>query len=53
MLTITWPQPVNGDTQATMTIRNSGNGQLGITVTDEVDPGGPSAQVTKLALNQS
>ena len=53
VLTITWPQPVNGDTRATMTIRNSGNGQLGITVTDEVEPGGPSAQVTKLALNQS
>ena len=53
VLTITWPQPVNGDTKATMTIRNSGNGQLAITVTDEVEPGGPTAQVTQLALNQS
>ena len=53
VLTITWPQPVNGDTKATMTIRNSGNGQLAITVTDEVEPGGPSAEVTQLALNQS
>ena len=53
VLTITWPQPVNGDTKATMTIRNSGNGQLAITVTDEVEPGGPSADVTQLALNQS
>ena len=50
VLTITWPQPVNGDTQATMTIRNSGNGQLAITVTDRVEPGGPTAQVTRLAL---
>ena len=53
VLTITWPQPVNGDTKATMTIQNSGNGQLGITVTDEVTPGGAKAQVTQLALNQS
>jgi len=53
VLTITWPQPVNGDTKATMTIHNSGNGQLGITVTDEVEPGGPSAEVTRLALSQS
>jgi hypothetical protein len=50
VLTITWPQPVNGDTKATMTIRNSGNGQLGITITDKVAPGGPTAQVTQLAL---
>jgi hypothetical protein len=53
VLTITWPQPVNGDTKATMTIRNSGNGRLAITVTDRVAPGGPSAHVTQLALNQS
>jgi hypothetical protein len=53
VLTITWPQPVNGDTKATMTIRNSGNGKLAITVTDQVTPGGPSAHVTQLALNQS
>jgi hypothetical protein len=53
VLTITWPQPVNGDTKAVMTIRNSGNGQLAITVTDEVVPGGPKAHVTQLALNQS
>jgi hypothetical protein len=53
VLTITWPQPVNGDTKATMTIRNSGNGQLAIVVTDEVSPGGPKAKVTQLALSQS
>ena len=52
VLTITWPKPVNGDTKATMTIRNSGNRQLAITVTDEFQPGGPKAEVTKLALNQ-
>ena len=53
ILTITWPKPVNGDTKATMTIRNDGNGRLAITVTDKVAPGGPNAQVTRLALNQS
>jgi hypothetical protein len=53
VLTITWPQPVNGDTKATMTISNSGDGRLAITVTDEVAPGGPKAQVTQLALNQT
>jgi hypothetical protein len=50
VLTITWPQPVNGDTKATMTIHNPGNGRLAITITDKVTPGGPSAQVTQLAL---
>jgi hypothetical protein len=53
VLQITWPKPVNGDTKATMTIRNSGNGKLAITVTDQVAPGGPTAKVTQLALNQS
>jgi len=50
VLTITWPQLVNGDTKATMTIRNPGNGQLAIIVTDKVKPGGPTARVTNLAL---
>jgi hypothetical protein len=53
VLTITWPQPVNGDTKATMTIRNSGNGQLAITVTDELRPGGGRKAVTQIALNQN
>lgn len=49
---ITWPKPVNGDTKAFMTIRNSGDGKLAISVTDQVHPGGPKAEVTRLALNQ-
>jgi hypothetical protein len=53
VLTITWPKPVNGDTKATMTILNSGDGRLQITVTDEVRPGGAKTEVTRLALNQS
>lgn len=53
VLTITWPKPVNGDTKATMTIRNSGDGALTITVTDRASPGGPQTEVTRLALNQN
>lgn len=52
-LTITWPRPVNGDTKASMTIRNSGNGRLAIVVSDQLEPGGPRAKVTQLALNQN
>jgi hypothetical protein len=52
VLTITWPKPVNGDTKATMTIHNPGNGSLAITVVDAVHPGGPQAEVTRLALSQ-
>jgi hypothetical protein len=53
VLIITWPQPVNGDTKATMIIRNSGNGSLAITVTDELEPGGGKKAVTQIALSQS
>jgi hypothetical protein len=52
VLTITWPKPVNGDTEAIMTIRNSGEGTLAITVTDDIRAGGPAAEVTRLALDQ-
>ena len=53
VLTLIWPKPVNGDTKATMTIRNSGDGSFAITVTDELQPGGARAKVTQLALSQS
>ncbi len=52
-LTITWPQPVRGDTTANMTIRNAGDGQLAITITDEVPAGGPRAQVSNISLSES
>jgi hypothetical protein len=52
VMTITWPKPVRGDTTATMTITNPGNGQLSIVVTDEVEPGGPTAEVTSIALSR-
>jgi hypothetical protein len=50
VLTIRWPQAVNGDTRATMTIRNSGDGQLAITITDKMQSNGRAVQVTSLAL---
>jgi hypothetical protein len=50
VLAIIWPQPVNGDTRASMTISNAGHGRLLITITDRVGPGGAMAQVTKLVL---
>jgi hypothetical protein len=53
VMTITWPKPVRGDTTATMTIKNPGNGQLSIVVTDEVEPGGPTATVTNLSLSRT
>ena len=53
VLVITWPKLVNGDTKATMIIRNSGNGRLAISVIDAVHPGGPQAEVTNLALSRS
>ncbi len=49
-LTITWPKEVRGDTTAAMTIRNAGNGQVSIVITDEVPAGGPSEQVSSLSL---
>lgn len=52
-LTITWPKPVRGDRTAAMTIRNTGNGQLAIIITDEVPAGGPKAQVSSISLKQS
>jgi hypothetical protein len=52
-LTITWPKEVRGDTTAAMTIRNSGNGQVSIVITDEVPAGGPKAQVSNISLSQS
>jgi hypothetical protein len=52
-LTITWPKEVRGDTTAYMTISNAGNGQLAITITDEVPAGGPTAQVSNISLSQS
>jgi len=52
-LTITWPEPVRGDTTAQMTIRNDGDGQVAIIITDKMSAGGASAQVSSIALSGS
>lgn len=49
-LLITWPAPVNGDTQAFMTIQNGGSGILSISVRDNLSPGGPVQQTSNLVL---
>ncbi len=51
-LTITWPQPVNGDTRAAMRIENAGGGNLRIVVSDNDEPGGPDKLTHDLLLSQ-
>jgi hypothetical protein len=51
-LAITWPKPVNGDTQARMVIENGGQGALRIVVTDNTAPGGPQKTTHDLRLSQ-
>jgi hypothetical protein len=50
-LTITWPRPVNGDTVAKMTIVNTGNGTLKITLDDKPATGSMVAR-TDFVLSQ-
>jgi hypothetical protein len=50
-LTITWPKPVNGDTKARMTVQNDGNGNLRITVADNLEPGGPIQTTSEIILS--
>jgi hypothetical protein len=49
-LTITWPKPINGDTKATMIIRNAGNGTLQIKVLDKNGAGGPTVTTSDLTF---
>jgi hypothetical protein len=51
-LRIDWPRPVNGDTQATMVIRNDGRGALRITVADNLSPGGLIQQTSEIVLQR-
>jgi hypothetical protein len=50
-LTITWPKPVNGDTTASMAIRNDGAGRMSIVVTDEID--GRQVKTTEVTMSKS
>jgi hypothetical protein len=42
--------PVNGDTQATMVVKNDGRGTLRITVADNLTPGGPIEKTSEIVL---
>lgn len=53
VMTVTWPKPLHGDTKATLTIRNSGNGQMAITLIDNLQPGGPQEKTTDVTLRRS
>ncbi|WP_062116997.1 hypothetical protein [Aureimonas sp. AU40] len=50
-LDLVYPQPVHGDRNAVMTIRNSGNGRFTLTVTDQVD--GQSRTTSNVSLSRS
>ena len=50
-LAITWPKPVNGDTNARMTIENAGKGSLHLTIFDNLVPGGPEKKTTDVTLS--
>ena len=51
-LTVTWAEPVNGDTKAQMTIVNTGSG-LRIVMTDQENGQGPWKPMVDINLGQS
>jgi hypothetical protein len=51
-LRIDWPRLVNGDTQASMVIRNDGRGALQVIVLDNLTPGGPDEQTSVIVLQR-
>jgi hypothetical protein len=50
--TITWPKPVFGDTKGTMSVSNGGQGQLSITMSDNLAPGAAPTNITDLQLSR-
>ena len=50
-LNLVYPQPVHGDRNAVMTIRNAGNGTVTLTVTDKVD--GQDRTTSNVTLRRS
>ena len=51
VLNVTWPKPVNGDTQATMTITHTGSG-FSFAVDDQSTPGGSNVRMTDITLQR-
>ncbi|WP_348935649.1 hypothetical protein [Aquabacter sp. CN5-332] len=52
VLAVKWPKPVNGDSDATMIIRNTGQGNFSFTVRDAVEPGGPTVTTANFTLSR-
>jgi hypothetical protein len=50
--TITWPKPVFGDTEGTMSVTNGGQGNLGIVMNDNLAPGAAPTRITDLQLSR-
>jgi hypothetical protein len=51
VLDVTWPQEVNGDNHAVMTITNSGSGGFSIQVVDRDGADGPEVVVTDVTVS--
>ena len=51
-LTVTWPQPVNGQIKAHLVIENAGSGKLRIVLNEYVAPGGAEKVTHDLLLSQ-
>jgi hypothetical protein len=52
-LVLTWPRIVNGDRTARMTIRNAGDGRLGIVVVDRPGGAGEPVETTNLTFRRA
>ena len=52
VLAVKWPKPVNGDSDATMIIRNEGQGKFSFTVRDAVEPGGATITTANFTLSR-
>lgn len=53
VLAVRWPKPVNGDSNATMIIRNPGTGRFTFTVRDAAEPGGPAITTANFTLSRT
>lgn len=52
-LDITWPKEINGDRSARLSITSLGEGRFELTLTDELEPGGPRQATTRLSFAKS
>ncbi len=52
-LDITWPKEINGDRSARLAITSLGEGRFELTLTDQLEPGGPRQATTRLSFAKS